>query len=241
VSIKAAGKTDRGYVRSNNEDGLFLDEYLGIYAVADGMGGHHAGEVASRVTLEALRDTLAREGVGADPATSLSRALQTAGLRIFSATQQDPSLRGMGTTLTALLVWPQSAMMVHVGDSRCYRWRDKRLELLTEDHSWVWEQRKAGLITEADTLTHPMRNVITRSVGHGGESNPDIFPVEVKPGDLYILCTDGLCGYVRDEPIAEKAAEFEADPQALVDALIEVALEAGGEDNVTVVVARVEE
>ncbi len=239
MQIQAAGKTDRGYVRSNNEDGLLMDGELGIFAVADGMGGHKAGEIASRVTLEALRDTMAREGREASPNRTLTRALQTAGLRIFSSTEQDPELRGMGTTLTAMLVSGNQATLVHVGDSRCYRWRGGRLEQITEDHSWVWEQRKAGLISDADVFTHPMRNVITRSVGHGGESNPDILTIDLAAGDLFVLCTDGLCGYVSDERIAGAVAAAGANPQAVVDGLIAIALEQGGEDNVTVVVLRV--
>jgi serine/threonine protein phosphatase PrpC len=240
VRVFSAGKTDRGYVRTNNEDGLFIDNDLGVFAVADGMGGHKAGEIASRVTLDALRDTAMREQKGDDSARTLTRALQTAGLRIFSATEQEPELRGMGTTLTAMLIHDSTAHIGHVGDSRCYRWRGERLELLTEDHSWVWEQRRAGLISESESLTHPMRNVITRSVGHGGESNADIFPIDIQPGDLYVLCSDGLCGYVPDEEIANVVRVHAPEPQAVVDGLIAKALEYGGEDNVTIVVVKVE-
>lgn len=238
MRIESAGKTDRGYVRTNNEDGLLVDDRLGIYAVADGMGGHRAGEIASRLTLEALRDTLEREGGHADPAIALGRALQTAGIRILAESQADPQLRGMGTTLTALLIENGRGTLVHVGDSRCYRLRGGAFELLTEDHSWVWEQRKLGLISEADTRTHPMRNVITRSVGHGGESHPDILPVDVQPGDLYVLCTDGLCGYVPDAEIAAVVDAHRNEPAHLVDRLIDLALQHGGEDNVSAVALR---
>lgn len=240
MKVQSAGKTDKGFVRSNNEDGFLVEDSVGIYAVADGMGGHRAGEIASRVTLDALRDTLHRDHAQASPALTLERALQTAGIRMFSQVDKDPELRGMGTTLTALLLTPgPTATLVHVGDSRCYRWRGGELNQLTEDHSWVWEQRKAGLITDADMTTHPMRNVITRSVGHGGESNPDIFEVDVLPGDLLMLCSDGLCGYVPDEEIAQVFAQFHDDVTVLVDKLIALALTHGGEDNVTVVAVRI--
>ena len=235
----SAGNTDRGYVRSNNEDGFLIDVDHGLYAVADGMGGHQAGEIASSVTLEALKDTLERNESLA-PESTLSRALQTAGLRLLSRTEKEPSLGGMGTTLTAMLVEDSKAHIVHVGDSRCYRLRSDRFELLTEDHSWVWEQRKAGLISDADLFTHPMRNVITRSVGHGGESNPDIFEVAIEPGDTYVLCTDGLCGFINDEEISAIVRRDPSDVETIVAELIRIALEAGGEDNVTVVALRAE-
>jgi protein phosphatase len=240
VKVQATGKTDKGYVRSNNEDSFLVDEAIGIYAVADGMGGHKAGEIASKTTLDAMRDSLLREK-GTSPSLALERALQTAGIRIFAQIEQDPELRGMGTTLTALLIQPnsaKSATIVHVGDSRCYRWRGGVLSLLTEDHSWVWEQRKAGLISESEVTTHPMRNVITRSVGHGGESNPDILPIDVSPNDLFILCSDGLCGYVSDSEIGDIVRQFQADTKLLTERLIALALDHGGEDNVTVVVVR---
>lgn len=235
----SAGNTDRGYVRANNEDAFLIDVSHGLYAVADGMGGHQAGEVASTVTLEALKDTLERNA-GLAPESALSRALQTAGLRLLARTEKEPSLGGMGTTLTALLVQEAKGYIVHVGDSRCYRLRDGRFELLTEDHSWVWEQRKAGLIKDADLFSHPMRNVITRSVGHGGESNPDIFEIDIKSGDTYVLCSDGLCGFVDDEEIGTAVKRSATDPEKLVADLITIALEHGGEDNVTVVALRAE-
>lgn len=235
MKLVSAGKSDKGYVRSNNEDGFLVDDELRIYAVADGMGGHRAGEIASRVTLEALRDTLGRER-NAPPGTTLERALKTAGIRMFAQAEKDPELRGMGTTLTALLAGAEGkGTLVHVGDSRCYRWRGGKLTLLTEDHSWVWEQRKAGLLNETEAASHPMRNVITRSVGHGGESNPDIFSVDIAPGDAFMLCSDGLCGYVSDAEIGAAFGPMATDPAAVVDKLIAVALDHGGEDNVTIV------
>lgn len=240
MKVASAGKSDKGFVRSNNEDGFLLDDDLRIYAVADGMGGHRAGEIASRVTLEALRDTLTREK-NAPPGSTLERAMKTAGIRIFGQAEKDPELRGMGTTLTALLVNADTkGTLVHVGDSRCYRWRSGKLTLLTEDHSWVWEQRKAGLLTDSEATTHPMRNVITRSVGHGGESNPDIFSVDVAPGDAFMLCSDGLCGYVTDAEIGAHWGPVADNPAAAVDQLIALALDHGGEDNVTVVALHIE-
>jgi PPM family protein phosphatase len=239
VIIRAAGRTDKGYVRTNNEDGFFIDNFIGLFAVADGMGGHRAGEIASKVTLEALSDIITREQ-GQDPERSLGRALQAAGLRISRETENAPELRGMGTTLTGMLLQNKVAYVVHVGDSRCYRLRADKLEMLTEDHSWVWEQRKLKLISDADMRTHAMRNVITRSVGHGGESNPDIFSVETRSGDVFMLCSDGLCGYVEDDVIEATLRKHGDDPQAAANALIDVALEAGGEDNVTIVVIRIE-
>ncbi len=242
MKVKAFGRTDKGYVRSNNEDGFFVDEELGVYAVADGMGGHRAGEVASTVTLEALRDTVHRDK-GNPPVATLERAMQTAGLHIFNQVEKAPDLRGMGTTLTGLLIVPGDTAqgnLVHVGDSRCYRFRDNKLEQLTEDHSWVWEQQKAGLLSATEAGQHPMRNVITRSVGHGGESNPDLIAVDLAPGDLYMLCSDGLCGFVGDDEIEAIIRDCPTDPEKLTERLVNCALEHGGEDNVTVVCLRLE-
>lgn len=240
MRVISAGKTDKGYVRANNEDGFLVDDELKIYAVADGMGGHKAGEIASRVTLDALRDTLKRDPKGAAAGSLLERGLQTAGIRMFAQIDKDPELRGMGTTLTGLLLSHENkATLVHVGDSRCYRMRAGKLTLLTEDHSWVWEQRKAGVLSEAEAATHPMRNVITRSVGHGGESNPDITSIDVLAGDTFMLCSDGLCGYVGDDQIAAAMAPVANDAKAVTDRLVQLALDAGGEDNVTVVALHV--
>lgn len=228
--------SDVGRKREHNEDSLLVLPDLGLFAVADGMGGHQAGERASRMAVEQLgagvvspvRDAPRDEVLGA-----LRRAMVGAGMAIFDASQSDPELAGMGTTLTALLFHGGRAFVTHVGDSRAYLYRDGRVQQLTDDHSWVHEQVKAGLLTEHEARESRFRHIITRSVGFEREVQVDgeIWPVQT--GDCYLLCSDGLSNHVEVEDLqGVLSTRFYAQvPRTLVD----LANERGGDDNITVV------
>jgi PPM family protein phosphatase len=230
-----AGRTsalsDTGRRRQQNEDAFVCDPPL--FAVADGMGGHHAGEVASRLAAAALED---RER-GLRGETAVAELIDTANERIYRAALEDPSVAGMGTTVTVALVDDAAGTIAigHVGDSRLYRIRDGRLEQLTSDHSLVAELMRTGRLTEEEAQHHPQRSVITRAAGTEPSVEIDSATVETLPGDLYLLCSDGLTTMVGDEQILE-IVQRDGDPDRITAALVAAANRAGGEDNVTVVV-----
>ncbi|MSO57822.1 MAG: Stp1/IreP family PP2C-type Ser/Thr phosphatase [Thermoleophilia bacterium] len=233
----AVGVTDTGRRRHRNEDAFVCAAPL--FAVADGMGGAQAGEVASRLATAALGERVtALRG-----ATELVEIIRTANARIFAHAAQDPSAAGMGTTVTVALVdeGAGTATIAHVGDSRAYRLAPGRLERLTSDHSLVAELVRAGRLTETEAAVHPHRSVITRVLGTEAVVEIDTTTVRLAPGDVLLLCSDGLTAMVRDERILALAEETAFAPQALADALIATANEAGGDDNITVVIASIEE
>ena len=229
--MAATLRTDIGKVRKQNEDAAWFDEKRDIYAVADGMGGHLAGEVASAMAIEAVQ-AMARSR-RAPEIKAMGEMVAAAHERIFSHAQENPECTGMGTTLSVLWRWRSEAYIAQVGDSRIYRFRDQKLERITQDHSLVEELVQAGLITPEQARTHPRRNIITRALGTDGDNTPDILVTDAQKGDLFLLCTDGLSGMVPDEEI-EKILKEKALEEA-ADSLIEKALEAGGRDNVTLV------
>lgn len=251
MRILSHGETDPGKKRANNEDAFLLDNGLGLFAVADGIGGQAAGEVASGIAVETLREaapemlgsadrTLAESAEGADRTPAALRSVVSlANRRILAAVAQTPALAGMGTTLTALLFTRGRAVIAHVGDSRAYRLRNNTLRQLTEDHSIVAEQVKAGTLTPEQARRSVHRHVITRALGLGGESIPDLQGHDVKPDDVYLLCTDGLTEMVENDEIREILAS--PSPKAAVRMLIDAANRAGGVDNITAVVTRVVE
>ena len=226
-----AGITDRGRVRENNEDYLYMDGRL--FIVADGMGGHAAGEVASREAVEYFV-RLERENRWLDPPSRLRRCAQAANLRLLDMTRKDPSLQGMGTTLTALLL-EDAAYVCHVGDSRAYLWRAGRIRPLTQDHSLVGKMIEEGRLTPAEARSHPQRNVILVALGASAELEPDIHSLHPLAGDRFILCTDGLSGVVEEWEIQRIMAAHPGAREAC-EALVEEALSKGAPDNVTVVV-----
>ena len=243
-------RTDVGKKRPHNEDAYLADESLGLYAVADGMGGHAAGEVASAAALQALRDALAEDrsvldGFAASPtvesrehaAQLVERAVQKACAEVYALSAADPTRRGMGTTLVALVACGRNAVLAHVGDSRVYLFRNDRAHQLTEDHSMVQEQLKRGLISKADAASAENRNVITRAIGVQRSVAVDTLITELVPGDVYLVCTDGLHGYLGDD---ELPALLGQEKQRLVDLLVDLALQRGGKDNVTAIVLAVE-
>lgn len=251
--VSSAVATHPGLRREENEDSYCVRPDLGLYLVADGMGGHAAGEVASRLAVEAvegfIEQTRAADPAGTwpvpyDPSLSfdgnrLSAALRLANRRLAAAVQRDPSLRGMATTAAALLATPGGFIVAHVGDSRVYRRRGDRLEQLTDDHSWVSEQVRAGSLTESDARHHPWRNVVTRAIAGGEDPVVDVATVDAEPGDVFMICSDGLSGVVSTETcleIIDAAPSLEAACRSLVDA----ANEAGGPDNITVVLVKID-
>ena len=222
--------TDIGKVRSANQDALVLAE--GIFGVADGMGGHQGGEVASAEA----RDTLLAALSGKTPALEdLREAIRAANTAVHTRASQDEHLSGMGTTLTVLWAGEKEMFIGHVGDSRCYLLRGGELKQKTEDHSLVAELQRAGMITREEAENHPMRNVITRAVGTDPAVEVDGMALPRRKGDRWVLCSDGLHGMVSDREMAAILRK-ETDPQAAADRLLKAALDAGGRDNITIVV-----
>lgn len=232
MRLKAGVVSDRGLVRSVNEDSFFLRQ--GLYAVCDGMGGARAGEVASEMACMGL--------LALDPATAGEKELKTAvrniNHAIISRSLTDERLLGMGTTMTVALIRGKTLFLAHVGDSRAYLFRDGRLEQLTDDHSWVGELVRRGELTPAEAAIHPHRSVITRALGTDVELEPDLKELELREGDRLLLCTDGLTGLVAESQLAEILAREES-PQTVAELLVKAALEAGGDDNVTAIVVDV--
>lgn len=237
MRFEFAGHTDVGRVRARNEDALLQQPLRGIAAVADGMGGHAAGDVASRIAVDVL-DDWTRE-MGSDVAGSMVEALHAANQAILRAARADPELQGMGTTLTALRVHPtDGCVVVHVGDSRAYRLRDGRLEQLTRDQTWVQEQVEAGTITSDNARTHPFSSILTGALGiDDDELDIEVLEPECEPGDTFLLCSDGLIARLDDDQILAVLEEHE-DLDAAARALVAAANEAGGPDNITVALIR---
>lgn len=235
TSLHVGTRTHVGKIRTNNEDASLIR--LPILAVADGMGGHEAGEVASAAALEALEEHVFADADGVDSEARLRGAVRAAQRRIVAIVDANPKLRRMGTTLTAVLLADDKMYVAHVGDSRAYLWRERSLQLLTTDHSVVAELVKAGQIDKTDAPKHPQRNVLTRAVSAAAVPEVDIITMDRLPGDTLLLCTDGLTVHVTDEEIAA-ALDSRTDPQRTADELVQLALARGGSDNVTVVVAQ---
>lgn len=228
-------------MRSGNEDNFLMLPERGVFIVADGMGGHAAGEVASemavRIVARELGDPVGRPD--AELAESLRQAIQKANGAIFERTLTEHDKRGMGTTTTVLALTGSRYLIGQVGDSRAYLLRERRLMQLTKDHSYVQEQVDAGYLTPEQARTHPYSNVITRCVGANGEVTPDIYVGALRAADKFLLASDGLTGMLEDGDL--QAALLAHDgPQDLVDALISDANHRGGLDNITAIVVRVD-
>ena len=233
--VEQAHRTDTGRQRNANEDAYFARGPL--FAVADGMGGAQAGEVASRLAAESFEPVQRGEE---SPEAYLRAIARTANARIHRLAQADSSRSGMGTTLTAALVEDDEVSFAHVGDSRAYLFRDGELKLLTSDHSLVEELRRQGRLTDEQAEDHPQRSIITRALGPEREVEVDTMTYRARPGDVYLLCSDGLTTMVREERIAATLADTESLDDA-VSSLVREANEAGGRDNITVVAFRLEE
>lgn len=247
----AAGLTDTGRVREHNEDNLLIDRDLGLFAVADGMGGQLAGEIASRMALETLKYYLERcvgenpdfcpDDTGLSPeADRLVAGIRLANREIFKAGESNPAWRNMGTTIVATLIAGNRLILAHVGDSRCYLLRNETMTQLTDDHSLVAEQQRLGLITPEEAATSRMKNVITRAVGAFSEVEVDLSEHRLRPGDRVLICSDGLTNMVADAEILAVATRAAAPEQACAT-LINGANQRGGRDNITVILIAVEE
>jgi PPM family protein phosphatase len=249
LSIDARGITDVGQRRDHNEDAFLVEEALGLFIVADGMGGHAGGGTASRLAVETIRDAVAEarakdpdrfaEAGPDDPAIPdlLQEAVEEACAVIYDTAQREPELAGMGTTVTAVLVGSRTAFVAHVGDSRCYLLRDGRIYQVSEDHSLVNEQLKAGAITAEEAKHSRFKNIITRSVGFEDRVEVDVMGLELEPGDAIVVCCDGLSNMVEDPEILSIVQENSLEEAPV--RLVELANDRGGDDNITVVVIRV--
>ncbi len=248
--LRSWARTDIGRKRKHNEDSFLVDETLGLYAVADGMGGHAAGEVASALAVKSIREALVDskpvlEAFARSPTVEsreqvaglMERAIHKACEDIYALAGSDLGKRGMGTTVVALIAAGKKAVVGHVGDSRVYLYRNGRAHQLTEDHTIIQEQLKRGLITREQVATAENKNVITRAVGIQPSVAVDTLVTDLLPGDLFVLCSDGLHGYLED---AELPQLFAQERQKLPDLLIDLALQRGGKDNVTAVCLSVE-
>ncbi len=231
MNVAYGAKSDVGRVREANEDSFLIADPL--FVVADGMGGHIAGDVASSTAVKVIQDE-SGDASSENPGT-LTKIISDANATIWDKAQSDPALRGMGTTCTLVLVDEDRVHIAHVGDSRAYRLRDGQLEQLTEDHTLVGRMVQEGRLSREEAQHHPQRSIITRALGVDQDVQVDLETVELSAGDRLLLCSDGLSSMVEDDSI-ESVLASESDPQRVADRLIDVANEAGGDDNITVVV-----
>lgn len=232
-------QTDVGLKRDINQDAILVDHDLNLYIVADGMGGHKGGEVASALAVESVQQIISKRSQEhkLSPRKVLAEAYREASGRIHhKSTFESPELMGMGTTMVLLWAYRGRLFIGNVGDSRAYLWNAPHLWQLTEDHSLINEQVRAGVITEEEAPHVVGRNVITRSVGFEKEVNVDVLEREPGPGDLYVLCSDGLSGLVSPERLQEVIKT--SSPEELVARCIKEAKAAGGDDNISVIVIR---
>ena len=242
MQLAVAARTDVGRVRSGNEDSLYADATpsRGLFIVADGMGGHAAGEVASAMAVQIIADELTALATADDPdaPTRMAGALVTANRQIHDRTERESDKHGMGTTASVLAVSDSGYLIGQVGDSRVYLLRDGTLRQLTRDHSYVQEQVDAGLLSPEQARYHPYSNVITRCIGANGNVDPDVFSGEVMPGDVFLIASDGLTGMVDDKRL-QQLLSSRATPARVVDALIAEANGRGGLDNITAIIVQV--
>jgi protein phosphatase len=231
MNLRVGIRSDVGKVREGNEDSYLADAPL--FAVADGMGGHLAGDVASATAVDVLKERGSEAAI--DRPETLSTLLRQANRAIYQKARSDPSLKGMGTTCTLVLIRGDQAQIAHVGDSRAYLLRDGELTQVTEDHTLVDRMVKEGRLRKEEAQRHPQRSIITRALGVDSDVEVDLKPLELRVGDRLLLNSDGLTSMVDDAPIRDALAN-EPDPQAAADRLVDLANEAGGEDNITVVV-----
>ena len=242
MELVVAARSDVGMIRAGNEDNFHTksDDSGGIFIVADGMGGHAAGEVASEMAVEILRDQLSalRDLHDRNAADKVMNALRGANLAIYNRTVTETDKQGMGTTASVLIISGRRYLIGQVGDSRIYLLRDGVLRQLTKDHSYVQEQVDAGFLTPEQARYHPYSNVITRCVGASDDVEPDSFAGETRDGDLFLVASDGLTGMVDDRRLQQLLIS-RAEPQRIVDSLIAEANGRGGLDNITAILVLV--
>lgn len=248
MQIKAYGQSDVGRVRSSNEDawGVFPD--LQFFIVADGMGGHAAGEIASRVAVDTMRDFIQSSTQSSEvtwpadvdrtlplPVKRLVSAGKLANEKIYHASRSDPKLNGMGTTMVSILIDQDTAYVAHVGDSRAYLIRNEKIHRLTEDHSLINDYINQGLLKIEEASQHPLKHVITRALGSSLKVEVDVKTVPLGQGDAFLLCSDGLSNLITDEDMCINGLDPLQDPKTTCQRLIDLANKRGGDDNITVV------
>lgn len=233
--------THKGRVRGSNEDSYAANPKSKIFVVADGMGGHAAGEIASQIAAATVEEMVgSRRHSGEELEETLRVAAQEANSRIYETQRKKPELAGMGSTLTMLSFRDGMYYIAHVGDSRAYLLRDDGLEQLTRDHSLVWHLFESGVLRKEELSSHPQKNLITRSIGPHPQVEVDLERGEAREGDIYLLCSDGLTDVLSDENIRKILGDGRKTPQQLGESLVNAANKGGGPDNITVVVVRLE-
>lgn len=249
TDLHIASATDKGVVRNFNEDSIAVNQELGLLVLADGMGGYKAGDVASNMATGLIVDELKNKlGQGSrarnsnqytEPAQAVKTALEKTNQLIFRTAKLEEKYQGMGTTVVLMLFHDRWATIAHVGDSRLYRWRRGYFEVLTRDHSLLQEQVALGMIAFTDARYSHNRNLVTRALGTGAEVDTEIREIDVQPGDLFLLCSDGLNDMVDDFNIELAVNELQGNLPLLATQLVLMANDNGGHDNVSVIVARV--
>ncbi len=241
MRLGAAASTDVGLCRQANEDSFAMAPKVGLYLVADGMGGHKAGQIASRLAIECtVRAIEVLESKPVSPLEKLRHAVTCANREIHERAERNAELRGMGTTLVAILVEQGRVALAHVGDSRAYRIRRGRIRLLTDDHSIVGELLRRRKISEDDAREHPHRHVLTKALGVAPSAQPDLAELTPLPGDTFVLCSDGLTTHLQDGEILD-VVEQDRELQKTCDALVASANQRGGLDNITILMLRFDE
>jgi len=242
VHYEFGTQTDQGKIRPSNEDSFIADSQINLYLVADGMGGHAAGEIASKIAATAVQEVMTAQMVQDVPLDEVLRsAVELANYRVYESQREIPEYTGMGSTLTALVFRNNHYCIAHVGDSRAYLLRDGSLDQLTEDHSHVWPLYEKGILRKSELPMHPCKNLITRAVGTHPQVSVDIEQGDVREEDVYLLCSDGLTDTMTDESIFEILSARGKTAREMVRTLVDAANAAGGPDNITVVVVRLED
>lgn len=241
MQLSVTGLTDVGMARKHNEDCYQIDQDHKLFVVADGMGGHSHGEVASKIAVDTICDFIVGDRSRGESSYDqrLEEAVRYAHDEVLRAIVKDASLQGMGTTVVGMHVNEHRAALAHVGDSRAYRWRNQELALLTQDHTWVHEQVQAGYLSEEQARHHPLKNVVTRALGSEKEVVVDLQEIELASGDIYLICSDGLTSMLDDSEIAQILRQ-DGTLEDVSQTLVNEANRRGGLDNVTVVLLAVD-
>lgn len=244
--MEVTSQTHQGMIRDHNEDSLLVDEELGLYIVADGMGGHRAGDVASRLAVDTVRERLrtvlkSHHTVESEMLLEVKSAIELANTEIRSAAIRNPDQKGMGTTLVLLLTRGDKAVLAHVGDSRAYRWRGAEFAKMTQDHSLLQEQVGAGVLSNSEARYSHNRNLVTRALGVEPRVEAEVQQVDLRPGDIFMLCSDGLNTMVDDIDIYHTMREVGVNLPLAGRCLVEIANDNGGHDNITLILLRVTE
>ena len=238
LHIEYGSQSDPGRVRTSNEDSFIANPQRLIFLVADGMGGHAAGEIASQIAASIVEEVVSNDSSGLSMGDLLQLAVQKANASVFDTQKLRPECRGMGSTLTVLTFLDDHYYVAQVGDSRAYLYRNRMLSQLTRDHSIVWPLFENGIITKDNISRHPQKNLITRSIGTQPQVEADIQKGAALDGDTFLLCSDGLTDVLSDREILHILSSLDKDPQELSDLLINAANAGGGPDNITAVVVR---